>query len=123
MQIRRSEVVYLSQDSMMSSSRVNCTGTHLRERTLLIRKLGRSDPTNDAEKGTAPTQYRGAVPDLITDRMDKSRRQKADAEKSTRRAASPPATSRSSPRASGRPGSWPRRGSRPRCLSCVEKRK
>ena len=24
-------------------------------RTLLIRKLGRPDPTNDAEKGTAPT--------------------------------------------------------------------
>ena len=48
MQIRRSEVVYFSQDSMMSSSRVNCTGTHLRERTLLIRKLSRSDPTNDA---------------------------------------------------------------------------
>ena len=28
---------------------------HLRGRTLLIRKLGRPDPTNDAEKGTAPT--------------------------------------------------------------------
>ena len=55
MQIRKSEVVYVSQDSMISSSRVNCTGTHLRGRTLLIRKLGRPDPTNDAEKGTAPT--------------------------------------------------------------------
>ena len=55
MQIRRSEVVYLSQDSMISSCQVNCTGTHLRGRTLLIRKLGRSDATNDAEKGTAPT--------------------------------------------------------------------
>ena len=55
MQIRRSEVVYISQDSITLSSRVNCTGTHLRGRTLLIRKLGRSDPTNDAVKGTAPT--------------------------------------------------------------------
>ena len=54
-QIRRSAVVYLSQDSIMLSYRVNCTGTHLRGRTLLIRELGRSDPTNDAEKGTAPT--------------------------------------------------------------------
>ena len=54
MQIRRSAVIYLSQDSMILSSQVNCTGTHLRGRTLLIRKLGRSDPTNDAEKGTAP---------------------------------------------------------------------
>ena len=123
MQFRRSEVVYVSQDSMILSSQVNCTGTHLRGRTLLIRKLGRSDPTNDAEKGTAPTQYRGAAPELITDHIKKSRRQKVDAEKSTRRAASPPATSRSSPRASGRPDSWPRRGSRPRCLSCVEERK
>ena len=34
----------------MLSSRVNCTGTDLRGRTLLIRKLGRPDPTNDAEK-------------------------------------------------------------------------
>ena len=50
MQIRRFAVVYLSQDSMISSSQVNCTGTHLRGRTLLIRKLGRSDATNDAEK-------------------------------------------------------------------------
>ena len=50
MQVRRSEVVYLSHYSMISSSQVNCTGTHLRGRTLLIRKLGRSDPTNDAEK-------------------------------------------------------------------------
>ena len=41
MQIRRSEVVYLSQDSMISSSQVNCTGTHLRGRTLLIWKLNR----------------------------------------------------------------------------------
>ena len=40
MQIRRSAVVYVSQDSMILSSRVNCTGTHLRGRTLLIRKLG-----------------------------------------------------------------------------------
>ena len=48
MQFLRSEVVYVSQDSMISSSQVNCTGTHLRGRTLLIRKLGRSDPTNDA---------------------------------------------------------------------------
>ena len=55
MQFRRSEVVYVSQDSMILSSQVNCTGTHLRGRTLLIRKLGRSDPTNDAEKGPAPT--------------------------------------------------------------------
>ena len=55
MQIRRSAVVYVSQDSMISSSRVKCTVTHLRGRTLLIRKLGRSDPTNDADKGTAPT--------------------------------------------------------------------
>ena len=54
MPIRRSSVVYLSQYSMISSSQVNCTGTHLRGRTLLIRKLGRSDPTNDAEKGTVP---------------------------------------------------------------------
>ena len=59
MQIRRSEVVYLSRHSMILSSRVNCTGTHLRGRTLLIRKLGRSDPTNDAEK--APR----IVPELI----------------------------------------------------------
>ena len=50
MQIRRSAVIYLSQDSMILSSQVNCTGTHLRGRTLLIRKVGRSDPTNDAEK-------------------------------------------------------------------------
>ena len=55
MQIRRSAFVCLSQDSMISSFWVNCTGTHLRGRTLLIRKLGRPDPTNDAEKGTAPT--------------------------------------------------------------------
>ena len=55
MQIRKSSVVYLSQESMILSYRVNCTGTHLRGRPLLIRKLGRSDPTNDAEKGTAPT--------------------------------------------------------------------
>ena len=55
MQVRRSAVFYLSQDSIISSSQVNCTGTHLRGRTLLIRKLGRSDPTNDAEKGPAPT--------------------------------------------------------------------
>ena len=55
MQIRRSAVVYVTQHSMISSSQVNCTGTHLRGRTLLIRKLGRSDPTNDADKGTAPT--------------------------------------------------------------------
>ena len=55
MQIRRSAVVYSSQDSIIVSSQVNCTGTHLRGRTLLIRKLGRSDPTNDAEKGPAPT--------------------------------------------------------------------
>ena len=55
MQVRRSEVVHSSQDSMISSSQVNCTGTHLRGRTLLIRKLGWSDPTNNAEKGTAPT--------------------------------------------------------------------
>ena len=41
MQIRRSSVVYLSQDSMISSSQVNCTGTHLRGRTLLIWKLNR----------------------------------------------------------------------------------
>ena len=74
MKIRRSEVIYVSQDSMMSSSRVNCTGTHLRGRTLLIRKLGRSDPTNDAEKGPAPTHHRGAAPESIGDRMNKSRR-------------------------------------------------
>ena len=43
MQIRRSAVVYISQDSMILSSQVNCTGTHLRGRTLLIRKLGRSE--------------------------------------------------------------------------------
>ena len=55
MQVRRSAVVYLSQDSITLSSQVNCTGTHLRGRTLLIRKLGRPDPTNDAEKGTRPT--------------------------------------------------------------------
>ena len=55
MQVRRSEVVYLSQNSMIISFQVNCTGAHLRGRTLLIRKLGRSDPTNDAEKGPAPT--------------------------------------------------------------------
>ena len=54
MQIRRSAVIYLSQDSMILSSQVNCTGTHLRGRTLLIRKLGRSDPTNDAEKVPRP---------------------------------------------------------------------
>ena len=50
MQIRRSSVVCLLQDSMILSYQVNCTGTHLRERTLLFRKVGRSDPTNDAEK-------------------------------------------------------------------------
>ena len=54
MQIRRSAVVYVSQYSMILGSQVNCTGTHLRGRTLLIRKLGRSDPTNDAEKGPVP---------------------------------------------------------------------
>ena len=54
MQIRRSSVVCLLQDSMILSYQVNCTGTHLRGRTLLIRKLGRSDPTNDAEKGPVP---------------------------------------------------------------------
>ena len=56
MQIRRSEVVYLSQDSMISSSQVNCTGTHLRGRTLLIRKLGRSDATNDVRDGSSHTK-------------------------------------------------------------------
>ena len=54
MQIRRSAVVCLSQYSMILSSQVKCAGTHLRGRTLLIRKLGRSDPTNDADKGPAP---------------------------------------------------------------------
>ena len=54
MQIRRFEVILSSQDSMILGFQVNCTGTHLRGRTLLIRKLGRSDPTNDAEKGAAP---------------------------------------------------------------------
>ena len=37
MQIRRSAVVCLLQDSMILSYQVNCTGTHLRGRTLLIR--------------------------------------------------------------------------------------
>ena len=56
MQIRRSAVIYLSQDSMILSSRVNCTGTHLRGRTLLIRKLGRSDATNDVRDGSSHTK-------------------------------------------------------------------
>ena len=54
MQIRRSAVVLLSQDPMILGFQVKCTGTHLRGRTLLIRKLGRSDPMNDAEKVPRP---------------------------------------------------------------------
>ena len=41
---------------MISSSQVNCTGTHLRGRTLLIRKLGRSDATNDVRDGSSHTK-------------------------------------------------------------------
>ena len=50
---------------MISSSRVNCTGTHLRGRTLLIRKLGRSDATNDVRDGSSHTKNRVGVSDFV----------------------------------------------------------